>query len=328
MITIRDAIPEDASALMKGEKKISETPGFLASRPHELTEESFRQKIESLAQKQNGKYIVAEEKGRILAHAFLDPMGLAAVEHIVRLTIAVHPGNQEKGIGEKLMTHLIAWAKAEPSVEKIELHVRAVNLRAIRLYKKLGFHIESRLRKRIKFSDGKYSDDFEMGLFVKPAPESLTVISLAIGKVVSSRREAIDDDWDQVKNHIELDSTQFSTEVLAGLKEFSHLEVIFHMNQVDLGKVETGARHPRGNAEWPKVGIFAQRGKNRPNQIGVSVCRILKIAGLKIELEGLDAVDGTPVLDIKPWVKEFGPRGEVKQPAWMDELMKKYWRNS
>lgn len=73
------------------------------------------------------------------------------------------------------------------------------------------------------------------------------------------------------------------------------------------------------------MGIFAQRGKNRPNQFGATVGRILKIDGLTIWLEGLDAIDGSPVLDIKPWVKEFGPRGEVKQPEWMSELMKGYW---
>lgn len=98
------------------------------------------------------------------------------------------------------------------------------------------------------------------------------------------------------------------------------------MDQVDPQKVEKNARHPRNNPDWPKVGIFYQRGKNRPNQIGLTICRVLKIDGTKIFLEGLDAVNGTPVLDIKPWVKEFAPRGEVFQPNWISELMKGYWR--
>ena len=62
---------------------------------------------------------------------------------------------------------------------------------------------------------------------------------------------------------------------------------------------------------WPKVGIFAQRGKNRPNQIGVTICKIVSVEGLSVHVEGLDAIDGTPVLDLKPWVAEFGPRGPV-----------------
>lgn len=99
------------------------------------------------------------------------------------------------------------------------------------------------------------------------------------------------------------------------------------MDQVDPGKTEKTARHPRNNPDWPKVGIFAQRGKNRPNQVGTSVCKIVKVDGLLLHLEGLDAVDGTPVLDIKPWVQEFAPRGSVFQPLWITELMSRYWRS-
>lgn len=325
MIKIRDAKIEDVLLLVNAEKKITETPGFLVSRPHELSESAFIQKIENLSRIPNGKYIVAENDGQLVGHAFLDPMGLEAIRHVVRLTIAVHPGHEEKGIGELMMNHLLEWAKSEPTVEKIELYVRSSNLRAIRLYQKLGFHFESRIRNRIKFPDGSYVDDLEMGLFLKKSPCSLPAISLAIGKVISSRREAIDDNWDAVQCRIELDSNQFSPEALAGIEEFSHVEVIFQMNQVDVRKIETIARHPRNNLNWPKVGIFAQRGKNRPNQIGTTICRILKVEGMNLWLEGLDAIDGTPVLDIKPWVKEFGPRGEVKQPEWMSELMKGYW---
>ncbi len=124
---------------------------------------------------------------------------------------------------------------------------------------------------------------------------------------------------------IRLDRAQFGAEALAGLAEFSHVEILFYMNQVDPSKIESAARHPRNNKEWPKVGIFAQRGKNRPNQIGATICRVLKVEGENLYLEGLDAVDGTPVLDIKPWVQEFAPRGEHFQPKWISELMKGYW---
>ena len=138
----------------------------------------------------------------------------------------------------------------------------------------------------------------------------------SIGSVCSSRKEVIDDNWDQETTYIELDGDSFSAESLAGLSEFSHAEILFFMNKVDPNKVDKTARHPRNNTEWPKVGIFAQRGKNRPNRIGLTICRVLKIEGLKVHLQGLDAVDGTPVLDIKPWVQEslrvvkfISPRG-------------------
>jgi tRNA (Thr-GGU) A37 N-methylase len=103
------------------------------------------------------------------------------------------------------------------------------------------------------------------------------------------------------------------------------VEVLFHMDRVDAAKIETAARHPRNNPDWPKVGILAQRAKNRPNQIGSTICRVLRVDGTRLFLEGLDAVDGSPVLDIKPWVREFAPRGEVRQPTWITELMRGYW---
>jgi tRNA-Thr(GGU) m(6)t(6)A37 methyltransferase TsaA len=146
-----------------------------------------------------------------------------------------------------------------------------------------------------------------------------------IGNVRSTRNVAEDDDWDAVVSSIELDAARFTPDALAALDSFSHLEVIFLFDRVDPTKVETGARHPRENLAWPKVGIFAQRGKNRPNRIGTTVCRIDRVEGLRVHVTGLDAIDGTPVLDLKPWVRELGPLGDVHQPDWMTELMRAYW---
>jgi tRNA-Thr(GGU) m(6)t(6)A37 methyltransferase TsaA len=152
-------------------------------------------------------------------------------------------------------------------------------------------------------------------------------ISVApIGVIRSTRTKAADDNWDQETATVELDESQFSPEVLLGVSDFSHVEILFHMNQVNPDAVEKSALHPRDNPAWPKVGIFAQRRKNRPNRIGCTICRVLKVDGLILHVEGLDAIDGTPVLDIKPWVVEFGPRGTVFQPNWTTELMREYWR--
>jgi tRNA (Thr-GGU) A37 N-methylase len=112
---------------------------------------------------------------------------------------------------------------------------------------------------------------------------------------------------------------------LAGLQDFSHIEVIFHFNKVPLDRIETGARHPRNNKNWLLVGIFAQRGKNRPNRIGSTICRLVSVSGKTIEVSGLDAIDGTPILDIKPVMREFLPREMTSQPNWVNELMKGYW---
>jgi tRNA-Thr(GGU) m(6)t(6)A37 methyltransferase TsaA len=147
-----------------------------------------------------------------------------------------------------------------------------------------------------------------------------------IGVVHSSRNVVEDDDWDSVTAWIEIDSARFSPDALAGLDTFSHVEVVYWMNRVESAKIETGARHPRNNQDWPRVGIFAQRAKNRPNRIGTTICRVQAVEGFTVRVAGLDAVDGTPVLDLKPWVREFGPRGEIQQPPWMDALMAGYWR--
>jgi tRNA-Thr(GGU) m(6)t(6)A37 methyltransferase TsaA len=151
------------------------------------------------------------------------------------------------------------------------------------------------------------------------------VTVIPIGFVGGGRAEPIDDDWDSVEAEIVLDPDQFGPDAAAGLDSFSHIEVIFHFDRADPSRIHTGARHPRGNTAWPEVGIFAQRGKDRPNRLGVAVCRILSVDGLRLRVRGLDAIDGTPVLDIKPVMKGFLPRGEIREPAWAGALMADYW---
>jgi tRNA (adenine37-N6)-methyltransferase len=146
-----------------------------------------------------------------------------------------------------------------------------------------------------------------------------------IGHIRGGRTEPTDDDWGDSRATIELDAGRFAPEALAGLDGFSHAEIVFLFDRVPPEKIETGARHPRGRADWPLTGIFAQRGKNRPNRIGVTICRVLTVDGLRLHVQGLDAIEGTPVLDIKPVMREFLPREEVRQPAWVSELMAAYW---
>jgi tRNA (adenine37-N6)-methyltransferase len=145
-----------------------------------------------------------------------------------------------------------------------------------------------------------------------------------IGVVRGGRVDAIDDDWGDVEATIVLDE-RFPPDALAGLDAFSHLDVVFVFHLVDPGAVNVGARHPRGRTDWPKVGIFAQRAKARPNRIGVTTCELLGVDGRTVRVRGLDAIDGTPVLDLKPHMVEFDARGEVRQPAWATDLMRDYW---
>lgn len=147
----------------------------------------------------------------------------------------------------------------------------------------------------------------------------------AVGRVVGGREQPDDDDWGDVRAVIRIDSARFGPQALAGLEEFSHVEVVYLFDRADPDATELGARHPRGRSDWPAVGIFAQRGKDRPNHLGVSRALLVGVDGLDLHVQGLDAIDGTPVLDVKPWMDEFGPRGLVRQPAWACELMERYY---
>lgn len=145
-----------------------------------------------------------------------------------------------------------------------------------------------------------------------------------IAYVRSPRTNPSDDDWGSVASVIEL-AAEYPPESLAGLEEFSHVEVLFVFDRVPESSVETAARHPRGNPAWPRVGIFAQRAKARPNRLGATICRIVRREERRLYVIGLDAIDGTPVLDLKPVMKEFLPREPTTQPAWATELMRGYW---
>ena len=145
-----------------------------------------------------------------------------------------------------------------------------------------------------------------------------------IGTVRGGRVEPFDDDWAAVQAEIVLDE-RFDASSVAGLGDFSHLEVVYRFHLVGEDDVVLGARRPRGRADWPEVGILAQRGRVRPNRIGVAVCTLLDVAGTRLLVQGLDAVDGTPVLDVKPYLSGFAPRGEIREPAWAGAIMATYW---
>jgi tRNA-Thr(GGU) m(6)t(6)A37 methyltransferase TsaA len=145
-----------------------------------------------------------------------------------------------------------------------------------------------------------------------------------IGYVRNERRQVEDDDWERVVSTIEL-VAPYGADSLHGIESFSHAEVLYVFDRVAPERITIDARHPRNNPAWPKVGIFAQRGKNRPNRLGLATVRVLRREGASLVVARLDAIDGTPVVDIKPVLTEFLPDGPVTQPAWATELMAGYW---
>ena len=145
-----------------------------------------------------------------------------------------------------------------------------------------------------------------------------------IATVKNSRTEPIDDHWENIVAEIEL-ANHIPTEAFENILDFSHLEIIYYFNKVKSDGIVFSGR-PRGNPNYPLVGILGQRKKDRPNQIGLCTVELLEHNGRTIKVKYLDAIDGTPVLDIKPVFKEFQPRGEIKQPIWVADLMKSYWK--
>jgi len=143
-----------------------------------------------------------------------------------------------------------------------------------------------------------------------------------IAVIKNNRTAAIDDNWSHVESIIELQQ-DVPESCLDGIEEFSHLEIIYYFHKST--KTFIGSEHPRENPAFPKVGIFAQRKKDRPNHIGATIVELAGRQGRTLTVKNLDALDGTPVLDIKPVFREFLPRGEIRQPEWSRILMKNYW---
>ncbi|MGD8416999.1 MAG: GNAT family N-acetyltransferase [Pseudomonadales bacterium] len=165
-VAIRDATPADAETIAAGEHETARTPGFLNALPGEIPVPAFRDKIASIRADGHGLYTVAERDGVVIGHLLLDPLPLAQLAHVCTLNVVVYPNATDRGIGRALLEHAIAWSRRNRAVEKIELHVRAGNERAIHLYRSLGFQEEGRIRRRVKLATGAYEDDLVMGLFV------------------------------------------------------------------------------------------------------------------------------------------------------------------
>lgn len=153
--------------------------------------------------------------------------------------------------------------------------------------------------------------------------KSITVSPIAYIK--NMRDDMSDDHWGNVLSEITI-ADDLPEDCLLGIEAYSHLEIIYYFHKADESKTQTGANHPRENKTWPSVGIFAQRKKDRPNHLGATIVKLIARKGRTLVVTNLDADDGTPVLDIKPVVKEFLPLDEVKQPAWVSQLMKDYWK--
>ncbi|MEI6748006.1 MAG: TrmO family methyltransferase [Bacteroidota bacterium] len=147
---------------------------------------------------------------------------------------------------------------------------------------------------------------------------------IPVATVKNSRLSLTDDFWGPVISEIEL-AEHIPTQAFDGISGFSHVEIIYFFDQVVKEEIIFAGR-PRGNPGYPVTGIFGQRKKDRPNSIGICTAELIEHKARSLTVKYLDAINGSPVLDIKPVFKEFQPKGEIKQPAWVDDLMKNYWK--
>ncbi|BEL05392.1 SAM-dependent methyltransferase [Actinoplanes sichuanensis] len=147
----------------------------------------------------------------------------------------------------------------------------------------------------------------------------------SIGTVHNDRTDVQDtDDWGAVRSTITVDE-RFGDACLQGLDGFSHVEVLFVFDRFPEHDDYREPRPYRGRPDLPPVGVFAGRAPRRPNRIGVTTCAIVSVEGRELTVVGLDAIAGTPVIDLKPALVEFVP-ANVEQPAWVSDLMSRYWR--
>ena len=144
-----------------------------------------------------------------------------------------------------------------------------------------------------------------------------------IGEVKSPVKDPVDEGWGTIESLILVEEEL--REGLRGLADFSHVLVVSLLHGARFEPERHLVRRPRGLADMPELGIFAQRAKDRPNPIGVTVCPIVQVNADGVVVTGLDAIDGTPILDLKPYFPVFDTAPNARVPEWVDRLMAGYF---
>ncbi|MCF2651083.1 tRNA (N6-threonylcarbamoyladenosine(37)-N6)-methyltransferase TrmO [Anaeromassilibacillus senegalensis] len=148
------------------------------------------------------------------------------------------------------------------------------------------------------------------------------IIMNPVGYVRNAVQSRKDVSWGEDVSTIVLNEEYHSG--LKGLEDFTHVIILYYLDKAAYQKEKHLQRRPQNREDMPLVGIFSQRGKDRPNQIGMTSVRIVSVDGAALTVKGLDAIDGTPVLDIKPYYPVYDKK-DAKVPEWVDRLMAHYF---
>ncbi len=140
---------------------------------------------------------------------------------------------------------------------------------------------------------------------------NLTPIGIVKNSITEPKRE----DWQTVTSEIIINDDL--KEALSRIEEFSHLIIIYWMHKLAPSQHSVTKVHPKGNQNLPPVGVFASRSPARPNPIGITTVKLLERRDNVLKVIGLDAIDGTPVLDIKPFIPGHDSPNEFKTPGWL-----------
>ena len=150
------------------------------------------------------------------------------------------------------------------------------------------------------------------------------ITSTPIGTVKCAVNEMSQGGWARVDSEIHLEPGL--TGGLQGLEGFSHVIVVFFLDRAQgFDPAQQLMRKPRGREDMQAVGVFAQRTKYRPNPLGITAVQLIAIDGNVLKVRGLDALDGTPVLDIKPYMPPFDRMEDVRMPPWVGAFMDGYF---
>ena len=149
------------------------------------------------------------------------------------------------------------------------------------------------------------------------------IILTPIGVVFSAVEERTDCGWGDVVARVGIKPGYAGA--FTGIESFSHAIVVTYLHETKFDPARHIKRRPQGREDMPEVGMFAQRAKNRPNPIGITAVEILAVAEDALTVKGLDAIDGTPVIDIKPYYPHYDRIDSPRVPSWVDTLMKGYF---
>lgn len=153
---------------------------------------------------------------------------------------------------------------------------------------------------------------------MSPERENQAPIALRpIATVKNNVKEARKRDWAQVVS--ELVFNPGFEDAMDGLEDFSHIIVLFWMHRSPSWERSMSKIHPQMRPDLPLVGVLATRSPVRPNPLGMAVVRLLERRGNLLKVIGLDAIDGTPVVDIKPYFPK-DPAAPARVPNWVHKL--------